>query len=88
LPLKILCAALCVVPAGWFLGIFHPLGIGRVAEAGRRAAVPAAYIMATLSSAWGSSWAMIATIKLGLSTVILMGAAGYVPAGTLARRLG
>jgi hypothetical protein len=90
LPLKILCVALCVVPAGTFLGMFYPLGVERVVEAGRRAAVPATYAMATLSSVWGSAWAMTAITNLGFSAVILMGAAGYVLTGALylvARRL-
>ncbi len=90
LPLKILCVALCVVPAGTFLGMFYPFGVERVVEAGRRAAVPATYAMATLSSVWGSSWAMTAITNLGFSTVILMGAAGYALTGALylvARRL-
>ena len=90
LPLKILCAVLCVAPAGTFLGMFYPLGVERVVEAGRRAAVPATYAIATLSSVWGSSWAMTGITNLGFSTVILLGAAGYVMTGVLyllARRL-
>ncbi len=83
LPLKILCAALCVVPAGTFLGMFYPFGVARVVEAGHRAAVPATYVMATLSSVWGSAWAMTAITNLGFSAVILMGAAGYVLTGAL-----
>jgi len=77
LPLKILCVALAVAPAGTFLGMFYPFGVERVVEAGRRAAVPATYAVATLSSVWGASWAMTAITNLGLSAVILMGAAGY-----------
>ena len=90
LPLKIVCAALCVVPAGTFLGMFYPFGVGGVVEAGRRAAVPATYALATLSSVWGSAWAMTAITNLGFSAVILMGAAGYALTGALyliARRL-
>ncbi len=90
LPLKIICVVLCVVPAGTFLGMFYPFGVERVVEAGRRAAVPATYAMATLSSVWGASWAMTAITNLGFSAVILMGAAGYVLTGALdlvARRL-
>ncbi len=91
LPLKILCAALSVVPAGTFLGMFYPFGVERVVEAGRRAAVPATYVMATLSSVWGAAWAMAAITNLGFSVVILMGATGYALTGALvlvARRLG
>jgi hypothetical protein len=90
LPLKILCVVLCVVPAGTFLGMFYPFGVERVVEAGRSAAVPATYAMATLSSVWGASWAMTAITNLGFSAVILMGAGGYVLTGALdlvARRL-
>jgi hypothetical protein len=90
LPLKILCVALCVLPAGTFLGMFYPFGVERVVEAGRRAAVPATYAMATLSSVWGSAWAMTAITNLGFSAVILAGAAGYALTGALyllARRL-
>ena len=90
LPLKILCVVLCVVPAGTFLGMFYPFGVERVVEAGRRAAVPATYAMATLSSVWGASWAMTAITNMGFSAVILMGAGGYVMTGALdlvARRL-
>lgn len=90
LPLKIACVALCVVPAGTCLGMFYPFGVERVVESGRRAAVPATYAMATLSSVWGSSWAMTSITDLGFSTVILLGAAGYVMTGALylvARRL-
>jgi hypothetical protein len=90
LPLKILCVALCVVPAGMFLGMFYPFGVERVVEAGRRSAVPATYAMAALSSVWGSAWAMTAITNLGFSAVILMGAAGYSLTGPLylvARRL-
>src|SRR5450759_990913 len=90
LPLKLLCAALSVVPAGTFLGMFYPFGVERVVEAGRRAAVPATYAMAALSSVWGSAWAMTAITNLGFSAVILMGAAGYALTGALylvARRL-
>jgi uncharacterized membrane protein YhaH (DUF805 family) len=83
LPLKILCAAVCVVPAGTFLGMFYPFGVERVVAAGRRSAVPATYAMATLSSVWGSSWAMTAIPNLGFSAVILMGAAGYALTGAL-----
>jgi len=77
LPLKVLCVALSVVPAGTFLGMFYPLGVERLVEAGRRAAVPATYAIATLSSVWGASWAMTAITNLGFSAVILIGAAGY-----------
>jgi hypothetical protein len=83
LPLKILCVALAVVPAGTFLGMFYPFGVERVVAAGRTAAVPATYAMATLSSVWGSSWAMTAITNLGFSTVILIGAAGYALTGAL-----
>jgi uncharacterized membrane protein YhaH (DUF805 family) len=83
LPLKILGVALCVVPAGTFLGMFYPLGVKCVADAGRRAAVPATYALATLSSVWGASWAMTAITNLGFSTVTLMGAAGYALTGAL-----
>jgi uncharacterized membrane protein YhaH (DUF805 family) len=91
LPLKILGVALCVGPAGTLLGMFYPFGVERVVEAGRRAAVPATYAMATLSSVWGAAWAMTAVTNLGFSAVILMGAAGYALTGALylvARRLG
>jgi hypothetical protein len=90
LPLKILCVALSVAPAGLFLGMFYPLGVERVVAAGHRAAVPATYAMATLSSVWGASWAMTAITNLGFSAVILMGASGYALTGALvlvARRL-
>jgi uncharacterized membrane protein YhaH (DUF805 family) len=83
LPLKIPCVAVCVVPAGTFLGMFFPFGVARLVEAGHRAAVPAAYAMATLSSVWGASWAMTAITNLGFSAVILMGAAGYALTGAL-----
>jgi hypothetical protein len=83
LPIKILCVALCVVPAGTFLGMFYPIGVERVVEAGRRAAVPATYAIATLSSVWGAAWAMTAITNLGFSAVILMGAAGYALIGAL-----
>jgi hypothetical protein len=83
LPLKILCVALCVGPAGTFLGMFYPFGVARVVEAGHRAAVPATYAMATLSSVWGASWAMTAITNLGFSAVILMGATGYALTGGL-----
>jgi hypothetical protein len=89
-PLKIACVGVCVVPAGTFLGMFYPFGVARVVEGGRRAAVPATYALATLSSVWGSSWAMTAITNLGFSAVILMGAAGYALTGALylvARRL-
>jgi uncharacterized membrane protein YhaH (DUF805 family) len=90
LPLKLLCVVVCVVPAGTFLGMFYPLGVEGVVGCGRRGAVPATYALATLSSVWGSSWAMTAITNLGFSTVILLGAAGYAVTGTLylvARRL-
>jgi hypothetical protein len=83
LPLKLLCVVLSVVPAGTFLGMFYPFGVGRVVESGRRAAVPATYAMATLSSVWGSAWAMTAITNLGFSAVIMMGAAGYALTGAL-----
>ncbi len=83
LPLKVLCMALCVLPAGTFLGMFYPFGVERVVEAGRRAAVPATYAMTTLSSVWGSVWAMTAITNVGFSAVILMGAAGYALTGPL-----
>jgi hypothetical protein len=63
--------------------MFYPFGVARVVEAGRRAAVPATYAMATLSSVWGSVWAMTAMTNLGFSAVILIGAAGYVLTGSL-----
>jgi hypothetical protein len=83
LPLKILCVAACVVPAGTFLGMFYPFGVERVVRSGRRAAVPGTYAMATMSSVWGSSWAMTAITNLGFSFVILVGAAGYALTGAL-----
>ena len=49
------------------------------------------YAIATLSSVWGSSWAMTAITNVGFSAVILMGAAGYALTGAvylIARRLG
>jgi hypothetical protein len=39
--------------------------------------------MATLSSVWGSCWAMTAITNLGFSTVIFIGAAGYALTGVL-----
>jgi hypothetical protein len=90
LPLKVACVALSVVPAGTLLGMFYPFGVERLVDAGRRAAVPATYAIATLSSVWGASWAMTAVTNLGFSAVILMGAAGYALTGALvliARRL-
>ena len=83
LPLKIVCVALCVGPAGTLLGMFYPFGVARVVEAGHGAAVPATYAMATLSSVWGAAWAMTAITNLGFSAVILMGAAGYALTGPL-----
>jgi hypothetical protein len=83
LPIKIFCVALSVVPAGTLLGMFYPLGVKSVVDAGHRAAVPATYAMATLSSVWGASWAMTAITNLGFSAVILMGAAGYALTGAL-----
>jgi hypothetical protein len=83
LPLKLLCVVVCVVPAGTFLGMFYPFGVEGVVGCGRRAAVPATYALATLSSVWGSSWAMTAITNLGFSTVILLGAAGYALTGAL-----
>jgi hypothetical protein len=83
LPLKIACVALCVVPAGTFLGMFYPFGVAHVVEGGRRAAVPATYAIATLSSVWGASWAMTAVTNLGFSAVILIGALGYALTGAL-----
>lgn len=83
LPLKIVCVALAVAPAGTLLGMYYPFGVARVVQAGRRAAVPATYAMATLSSVWGAAWAMTAVTNLGFSTVILMGAAGYAMTGAL-----
>jgi hypothetical protein len=83
LPFKILGVALCVLPAGTFLGMFYPFGVERVMEAGRCAAVPATYAMTTLSSVWGSSWAMTAITNLGFSAVILIGASGYALTGAL-----
>jgi hypothetical protein len=83
LPLKILCVALSVAPAGAFAGMFYPFGVQQVVAAGRRAAVPATYAIATLSSVWGATWAMTAITNLGFSTVILLGAAGYGLAGAL-----
>jgi len=84
LPIKILCVALCVMPAGTLLGIFYPLGVAQVVDAGRAPAVPATYAMATLSSVWGSAWAMTAITNLGFSAVILLGAAGYLLTGAVA----
>jgi hypothetical protein len=83
LPLKIVCAAASVAPAGTFLGMFYPFGVERLVDGGHRAAVPATYAMATLSSVWGSAWAMTSITNLGFSAVILMGAAGYVLTGAL-----
>ncbi len=83
LTLKIVCVALCVVPAGTFLGMFYPFGVAHVVEGGRRAAVPATYAIATLSSVWGASWAMTAVTNLGFSAVILIGALGYALTGAL-----
>jgi uncharacterized membrane protein YhaH (DUF805 family) len=81
LPLKIAGVALCVAPAGTVLGMFYPWGVERVTAAGRRAAVPATYAIATLSSVWGSVWAMTAVTNLGFSAVILVGALGYALIG-------
>jgi len=71
------CVALAVGPAGTLLGMFYPFGVAHVVKAGRRAAVPATYAMATLSSVWGSAWAMTAITNPGCSTVILMGVAEH-----------
>lgn len=83
LPIKIVCAALAIGPAGLFLGMFYPLGVERVVQAGRRAAVPGTYAVATLSSVWGAAWAMTAITNIGFSAVILLGAAGYTVTGAL-----
>lgn len=83
LPLKIVCAALAIAPAGIFLGMVYPFGVGRLVQAGQRAAVPGTYAVATLSSVWGAAWAMTAITNLGFSIVILLGAAGYAVTGLL-----
>lgn len=83
LPFKVLCVALCVMPAGTLLGMFYPWGVARVVDAGHRAAVPSTYALATLSSVWGSAWAMTSITNLGFSAVILLGAAGYALTGAL-----
>lgn len=83
LPLKIFCVVLCVVPAGAFLGMFYPFAVEHLVQRGRRAVVPATYAMSTLSSVWGSSWAMSAITNLGFSTILGVGAAGYALTGAL-----
>ncbi|MDD5305975.1 MAG: hypothetical protein PHU25_01515 [Deltaproteobacteria bacterium] len=76
--LKILGVAVCVMPAGTCLGMYYPLGVSTLVGNGLRGTVPATYALATLSSVLGSAWAMTAITNIGFSTIILMGAAGYL----------
>jgi hypothetical protein len=77
LPAKVLAVGLAVAPAGLCLGMYFPLGVASMAKAGRPAAVPAAYAVATLSSVVGSAVAMTAIVNYGFSTVVACGAACY-----------
>jgi spermidine synthase len=76
--LKILGVAICVLPAGTCLGMYYPLGVSTLVGGGLRGAVPATYALATLSSVLGSAWAMTAITNIGFSTIIIMGAVGYL----------
>ena len=90
LALKVVAVAVAVFPAGLCLGMYYPFGVGRLVAAGRERTIPMTYGIATLSSVLGSALAMTGITNVGFSTMIALGAAGYVlTAGVfaLARRL-
>lgn len=76
--LKAPLALLAVAPLAFVLGMFYPLGVGLAVKRGLEPLVPMTFGLATLSSVLGSTWAMIAVLDHGFSTVILAGEVGYV----------
>jgi uncharacterized phage infection (PIP) family protein YhgE len=75
--LKALCVVMCILPAGTSLGMYYPFGVTNLVQRRLDSTVPASYAIATLSSVFGSAYAMTAINNLGFTTVILIGVALY-----------
>lgn len=68
---RVLLALLAVGPLAMVLGAFYPLGVARAVERGLAPLVPMTFGLATLSSAFGSTLAMVLIINQGFRTVVL-----------------
>ena len=75
-----------LAPAAFLMGIPFPAGISRLAAAGGRA-IPFAWAVNGFFSVAGASLASIGALWLGFRWTAGLGAALYVPAGLLFRRI-
>jgi SAM-dependent methyltransferase len=71
LPVRILLALLAVAPLATVMGMFYPLGASRTVQRGLPQLVPMTFGLATLSSAVGSTAAMVLIINHGFRDVVL-----------------
>lgn len=71
-------ALLAVGPLAAVLGTFYPLGATRTVERGLDQLVPATFGLATLSSAVGSTVAMVLIINHGFRTIVLWSVPVYL----------
>lgn len=86
LAVKIGVVAVTVGPTAAALGTFYPYAVERLVRGGRAGAVPATYALTTLSSVFGSAFAMTAIVETGFRAVVVLGGCCYVAAGVVAAR--
>jgi spermidine synthase len=85
---KVIPALLVVAPLAFVLGTFYPLGVGLAVERGLGPLVPMTFGLATISSVAGSTYAMIAVINAGFTSVIQQAIPVYLGLAVVALALG
>lgn len=76
--LRVPLALLVVGPLATVMGMFYPLGVSRTVERGLTPLVPMTFGLATLSSAVGSTAAIVLIINHGFSNVVLSAVPMYL----------
>ena len=71
-------AVIALLPLGFCLGMFYPVGVSMTERRGLRQLVPKTFGLATLSSMLGATWAIVAVIDQGFRAVILQAAVMYM----------
>ena len=85
---KVIPALLVVAPLAFVLGTFYPLGVGLAVERGLGPLVPMTFGLATISSVAGSTYAMVAVINAGFTSVIQQAIPVYLGLAVVALALG
>jgi len=75
---KVLLALAVPAPVAFVLGTLYPTGVGVVTDRGLATLVPATFGVATLSSVFGATFAMVWVINVGFGVLLLCALGLYV----------